>query len=123
MRVLVVEDDPIHQMMVHKLLNMTLKRAEIIICKDPYEAYATLAGLGGDIGFMILDHRMPYGTGASLLQKMRDTPALENIPVVIMTGENLPEEDFIELGANAYFGKPFDPSDFRKVIEEMGISK
>lgn len=121
MKILVVEDSHLHQKVLHKILTMTLKNSEVILCDDPYDGFATLVGLQGKVDLIIMDHNMPYGTGASLLEKIRNTDWLSDIPVVIMTGEDVPEENFLELGANAYFGKPFDPSAFRQVAKKLGL--
>jgi|SaaInlStandDraft_1057018.scaffolds.fasta_scaffold22688_4 CheY-like chemotaxis protein len=121
MKVLVVEDSPLHQKVINKILSMTLPGVEIISSLDPYDGFAALVGLQGKVGMIIMDHNMPYGTGAALLEKIRRTDWLKNIPVVIMTGEDFPKEDFLALGANAYFGKPFDPNQFREVARNLGM--
>jgi CheY-like chemotaxis protein len=121
MKVLVIEDSHLHQKIIHKILSMTLSGAQVICCDDPYDGFAALVGLQGKVNLIIMDHNMPFGTGASLLEKIRSTNWLKDIPVVVMTGEDKPKDDFIKLGANAYFGKPFDPNAFRQVAKELGL--
>ncbi len=43
---------------------------------------------------MVLDLRLPDMTGFEVLETLRDTPALSDLPVVVFTGKELsPEED------------------------------
>ncbi len=59
---------------------------------------------------ILLDLRMPAGTGQSVLKNLRARPETENIPIIIITaleGNNL-EEDLLRSGANDFIRKPYD---------------
>jgi CheY-like chemotaxis protein len=60
---------------------------------------------------VVLDVMMPGMDGPALLQRMRQDPALDQIPVIFMTAKASAEETakFRELSAIGVIGKPFDP--------------
>jgi CheY-like chemotaxis protein len=60
---------------------------------------------------VVLDVMMPGMDGPTLLRRMRDDPALDQIPVIFMTAKASAEEvaRFRELSAIGVIAKPFDP--------------
>ena len=62
---------------------------------------------------LLLDLVMPYLGGFEILSAMRQSEALKNLPVVIMTSATDPETklEALELGATDFLGKPIDPSE------------
>jgi len=89
-RLLVVEDNPAEQFSIGELLghddidlamattgNEALTMAEV----QPFDC-------------MVLDLRLPDMSGFEVLERLRDTPSLVELPVVVFTGKELsPEED------------------------------
>jgi CheY-like chemotaxis protein len=64
----------------------------------------------------LLDLKMPKVSGFEVLAWLQTQPALDDIPVVVLSGSEL-EEDKLEtakLGANAFHTKP---NDFRKAVK------
>lgn len=64
----------------------------------------------------LLDLKMPKVSGFEVLAWLQTQPALDEIPVVVLSGSEL-EEDKMEtakLGANAFHTKP---NDFRKAVK------
>ncbi len=60
---------------------------------------------------IVLDMRMPGMDGMTVLQRLRENPVTEAIPVVMLTANpNLPNSrSFSDLGVVAAIGKPFEP--------------
>ncbi len=60
---------------------------------------------------VILDIMLPGENGLDVCRKMKSTPDLKNIPVVILSakGEELDVVLGLELGADDYVAKPFSP--------------
>ena len=80
---------------------------------DPYfsgEA-AIHAAQGGTFDLVLLDVMMPGIDGPTTLQRLREIPGFERVPVVFMTAKVQPDEikRWRELGAVDVFEKPFDP--------------
>lgn len=70
---------------------------------------------------VILDCNMPDLNGLLVLREMRNSPALCDTPVLILTGRQ--SERDVELamyqGANDYMKKPFDPNELVFRVEEL----
>jgi CheY-like chemotaxis protein len=64
---------------------------------------------------VLLDLQMPVMNGRELLQRMRATPELEDLPVVIISGFGFEWEAEL-MGAQGYIGKPFEPEELERTI-------
>ena len=70
---------------------------------------------------ILLDLNMPKMSGHEVLEKLRDNPALESIPVVVLTTSQQ-EEDVLrsyKLGCNSYITKPVDLDQFVEQIRQL----
>lgn len=70
-----------------------------------------------DISLIITDYCMPGMTGYDLLRKIKESESLKDIPVVIMSSENIPSRinRCLEEGAEEFFLKPVQLSDVNKL--------
>lgn len=74
---------------------------------------------------VLLDIRMPAGSGQSVLKTLRAKQDTAEIPVIVMTGHPITglEQDVREAGAQGFFAKPFEFDDLiRSIWELMGES-
>ncbi|PIN18316.1 hypothetical protein CDL12_09021 [Handroanthus impetiginosus] len=78
-----------------------------------------------DVNLVITDYCMPGMTGYDLLKKMKESSFLRNIPVVIMSSENVPSRinRCLEEGAEEFFLKPVRLSDVNKLRPHMMKAK
>jgi DNA-binding response OmpR family regulator len=113
-RVLVVEDALVNRMLIERLL--VEQGHEVSAAEDGRIALDKL----GDpdepaIDVVLLDLEMPNLDGYGTLQRMKATPALAHLPVIIISAVD--ELDAvvrcIELGALDYLPKPVEPSVLR----------
>jgi CheY-like chemotaxis protein len=89
-RLLVVEDNPGEQLSIRELLGH--QDIQVTIAATGKEALAAIAEQPFDC--MVLDLRLPDMSGFDVLERLRDTPSLIDLPVVVFTGKDLsPEED------------------------------
>ncbi|CAK9319597.1 unnamed protein product [Citrullus colocynthis] len=74
-----------------------------------------------DVNLVITDYCMPEMTGYDLLKKIKGSRALRNIPVVIMSSENVPARinRCLEEGAEEFFLKPVRLSDVNRLRPHM----
>ncbi|KAA0040163.1 two-component response regulator ARR8-like [Cucumis melo var. makuwa] len=74
-----------------------------------------------DVNLVITDYCMPEMTGYDLLKKIKGSTALRNIPVVIMSSENVPARinRCLEEGAEEFFLKPVRLSDVNRLRPHM----
>jgi two-component system, response regulator len=114
LRVLLVEDDPDHRFLTSRALRAS---AEVDVRVDEVgdgaEALDYLYRRGSyeaqqPPNLVILDLRMPKVSGLEVLAQVKDDPDLQNIPVVVLTGSERPEdvEETYRLGGNSFVTKP-----------------
>jgi CheY-like chemotaxis protein len=89
-RLLVVEDNPAEQLSISELLGH--EDIDIEIADSGASALKSLEESNYDCA--VLDLRLPDMTGFDILDRLRNTPKLKDLPVVVFTGRELsPEED------------------------------
>lgn len=64
---------------------------------------------------IVVDNSLPLLTGVTLLRHLKTPEALKDIPVLMITsaGNSIEQNLAVELGADDYIEKPFDPSPVR----------
>jgi CheY-like chemotaxis protein/signal transduction histidine kinase len=89
-KLLVVEDNPAEQFSTRELLGYGDIDVEVVSSgKEALEAVNVQR-----FDCVVLDLRLPDMSGFDVLERLRDTPALGDLPVVVFTGKELtPEED------------------------------
>jgi HAMP domain-containing protein/CheY-like chemotaxis protein/signal transduction histidine kinase len=88
-RLLVVEDNPAEQFSIRELLGH--QDIQVSVVATGAEALAAITEEPFDC--MVLDLRLPDMTGFDVLERMRDTPSLNDLPVVVFTGKDLSSEE------------------------------
>ncbi|XP_073155189.1 two-component response regulator ORR3-like [Henckelia pumila] len=70
-----------------------------------------------EVNLIITDYCMPGITGYDLLRKIKESRLLKDIPVVIMSSENVPTriDNCLQQGAQEFFIKPVQQSDVNKL--------
>ena len=107
-KVLLVDDSRLIRMGLRKSL-VEIGLSDITEASDGREAIETLVRERFDL--MLLDMEMPEMNGMEVLAVLRDTPHQAWPPVIVISG-NTSQEDAvrcIELGAEDYLTKPFNP--------------
>lgn len=94
-----------------------------------FDKYAVLEAEDGPTGIslarekrphlIILDLMMPYMSGMEVLKYLRGDPVLYNIPVIILSAVNQPEQvmSVLELKVNDYLLKPVDHLTLKQRVE------
>jgi len=120
---LLVEDDDLDVMNVHRALAQAPEVASITVARDGVEALRMLRS--GEVGLdrlvTVIDLRMPRMSGLDLLKELRADPRLKRIPsVVLTTSDDAHDRDaaFL-LGAAGYFVKPAAPGRFRQIMDAL----
>jgi len=89
-RLLVVEDSPAEQLSIRELLGD--EDIDVSVAATGQEALASITTQALDC--VVLDLRLPDMSGFDVLERLRDTSSLGDLPVVVFTGKELsPEED------------------------------
>ncbi|XP_058106996.1 two-component response regulator ORR9 isoform X2 [Magnolia sinica] len=74
-----------------------------------------------EVNLIITDYCMPGMTGYDLLKKIKESSSLKDIPVVIMSSENVPSRinRCLEEGAEEFFLKPVQLSDMKRLQSHL----
>jgi adenylate cyclase len=104
---LVVDDDEANR----DVLSRSLARLgyDVLRAEDGRVALNVLAST--DVDLVLLDIMMPVLDGYAVLERRRDAPRLRAIPFIVIsaTGDDASVIRCIEMGAEDYLPKPFDP--------------
>jgi type IV pili sensor histidine kinase/response regulator len=114
--ILIVDDS----IAVRRILDSCLRQSgyQVTQCKDGREALTTL-DRNHNFDLVISDIEMPNLDGFGLLQEIRSR--WQNLPVAMLTSRHnqLHRQRAADLGANAYFHKPFNPNQLLQAIEKF----
>jgi CheY-like chemotaxis protein len=120
---LLVEDDDLDVMNVHRALAQAPEVASITVARDGIEALKLLRALALPMERLVImvDLRMPRMSGLDLLREIRADARLKRIPTVILTTSDDPHDRDAAfcLGAAGYFVKPAAPGKFRQIMDAL----
>jgi len=124
-RVLIVEDNPhiieMYSYVLKKLAASDFKGGtplEVHFAADGHAALNML--VDGNFALVMTDLYMPVLDGFQLLEKMRATPALANIPVVaISAGGTDAREKAMKLGVNVFLKKPVRFAEVMDTVKQL----
>jgi HAMP domain-containing protein/CheY-like chemotaxis protein/signal transduction histidine kinase len=88
-RLLVVEDNPAEQLSIRELLGY--EDLDVTVVGTGNEALQSIQNDHFDCA--VLDLRLPDMSGFDVLERLRDTPAMTDLPVVVFTGKELSAEE------------------------------
>jgi len=112
--ILVVEDDnSIGEMLVEAVTQET--PYNVVLVNDGIEALQVLHDLRPSL--FITDYRLPRMDGLELYDKLRETTASANIPVILMSAY-LPTEE-VKKRHLVGLSKPFDLDDFLEALNKI----
>ena len=88
-QLLVVEDNPAEQLSIRELLGHD--DIDVSVAATGNEALAAIGEQPFDC--VVLDLRLPDMSGFDVLERLRDTPSANELPVVVFTGKELSSEE------------------------------
>jgi CheY-like chemotaxis protein len=105
-KILIVDDDQD----IRRLLGIRLRAGgyEPVFAGDAISAVNQARMERPDL--ILLDLSLPAGDGYLVMERLKAMPALEGIPVIVVSARNpqAEEERLAQSGADAFFRKPFD---------------
>ncbi|XP_031093692.1 two-component response regulator ARR17-like [Ipomoea triloba] len=126
--VLAVDDNLVDRKLVEKLLKNSscrvttaengLRALEYLGLGDEHN---TSNDNGSKVNMIITDYCMPEMTGYELLKKIKESSNMKDIPVVIMSSENIPTRinQCLEEGAQMFMLKPLKHADVKRLRGEL----
>lgn len=117
-KVLIVDDDPRNIFALRLTLRARGFQVETsTIAKEAVEILQN----DPEIGLVLMDMMMPDMDGYAALQMIRQIPAIQNIPVIAVTAQAMPEDrqKCLDAGAQDYVKKPIDVDLLLIAIEKL----
>ncbi|KAJ8498938.1 hypothetical protein OPV22_009490 [Ensete ventricosum] len=116
--VLAVDDSSVDRALIAKILRSSKYRVTTV---DSGKRALELLTLEPNISMIITDYWMPEMTGYELLKSVKESSKLREIPVVVMSSENVPNRinRCLEEGAEDFLLKPVRPSDVSRLRSRM----
>ena len=114
--ILVIEDDDV----MRELMQLSLVRSgyEVTVAEDGVRGYDTALFLKPDL--IVTDIQMPGADGIHVVRRVRDTPSLEQTPILVTTAFGTGSATFaLQLGANAYEPKPINGQSFLSTVHRL----
>ena len=117
--ILLAEDNPADVYLIREALREHGIDFNLQVAEDGKEVLSFLAGESGSVPqispqLIILDLNLPRHDGIEILQQVRSTARLSQVPVVVLTSSDSPRDRTIatELGATRYLRKPSNLEQF-----------
>ncbi|KAF0893428.1 hypothetical protein E2562_025227 [Oryza meyeriana var. granulata] len=116
--VLAVDDSSVDRAVISGILRRSQFRVTAV---DSGKRALELLGSEPNVSMIITDYWMPEMTGYELLKKVKESSRLKEIPVVIMSSENVPTRisRCLEEGAEDFLLKPVQPSDVSRLCSRV----
>lgn len=121
---LLVEDNEHHAILLERTLRKVKSAPSLEHVSDGQSALDFLSSKSSKTdlpSFMLLDLRLPSLSGFEVLRKVRQSPKLAEIPVIILSSSNL-ESDIkqaIEYGATAFWPKPVSTDTLQRYVDGL----
>ncbi|MDT8407687.1 MAG: response regulator [Methylococcales bacterium] len=124
--ILVVEDNEDHAELIRFYLDDYVENIDIIWLRDGKEALDHIIDVrqrqeSSYPWLILLDLNLPKYNGHEILLRLKSSPELSEIPVVIFTTSNASQDiqKALRRGANSYIQKPVEPELFASTLSEI----
>lgn len=99
----------------------SLNGSSINVVNDGHQALAMLDANHQEIAAVITDLHLPTIDGFEVLTAIRRDQRYRKLPIIVISGDSDPNvrARVTELGANAFFTKPYSPSSIRQRLEGL----
>ena len=93
----------------------------VLLAPSAVEAVRILNRGGANIQAIVTDLNMPRMDGFELIRRVREDPRLSSTPIIVVSACTDPTAParIAELGADAFFAKPFSPAEVRRKLEQL----
>ena len=116
--VLIVEDADTSACTLEIAL-LGLSDVRVILAPTGQKAWQLLQS--EDVSAIITDLHMPLMDGFELIERVRAAAPVAHVPIIVVSGDSDPEtpDRVRQLGANAFFAKPYSPAAVRDTVERL----
>jgi len=117
--VLIIEDDPNAQILMRYALRDVVRTDAASTVTDALRMAESVPYDG-----LLVDLRLPDGTGTEIVEELRDRTPYWGVPMVAVTSHSLPEgtDHFLDAGFDAYVAKPFEQDELRTLVRHLVLN-
>ena len=119
-KILIVDDEAHIRMLIEQTLeDLEDEGVELLFAENGEEALQLIQNEEPDLVF--LDVMMPKMNGMEVCQKVKKALKLSNVYIILLTakGQEVDRQKGLEMGADKYMTKPFDPDEMLAIAEEI----
>lgn len=115
--ILIIEDDPVMVTFLEEYLSGEFETQKVTSAADAIQSLEESA----PPALVILDLFMPEMDGFAFLESIRAEPALNRLPVLVLSGSEKSEDRVraFELGADDFVVKPFNPMELTARVRNL----
>jgi two-component system, OmpR family, response regulator MtrA len=115
-KILIIEDDDVSCELIR--IALEARGHEVTVSDNGVTGYDTALFLKPDL--IVTDIRMPGADGVHVVRRVRDTPSLQDVPILVTTAYGTGTATFsLQAGADAYEPKPLNPENFLATVDRL----
>jgi DNA-binding response OmpR family regulator len=119
-KILIVDDESHIRMLIEQTLeDLEDEGVELLFAENGEEALALIEKEAPNLVF--LDVMMPKMNGMEVCHKVKKELKMTDVYIILLTakGQEVDRQKGLEMGANKYMTKPFDPDEMLNIAEEI----
>lgn len=119
-KLLIVDDEAHIRMLIEQTLeDLEDEGVELLFAENGEEALHIIQDEKPNLVF--LDVMMPKMNGMEVCQKVKKELGLNEVYIILLTakGQEVDRQKGLEMGANKYMTKPFDPDEMLAIAEDI----
>ncbi|HKE22234.1 MAG TPA: response regulator [Bryobacteraceae bacterium] len=118
--VLIVEDSE-NSAATLEIALMAIPGLSVMLAPSAVEALRILNRSTRPVSAVVTDLNMPRMDGFELIQHIREDHRFDSTPIIVVSADTDPSTPrrVAELGASAFFPKPFSPAEVRRKLEQL----
>ena len=119
-KLLIVDDEPHIRMLIEQTLeDLEDEGVELLVAENGEQALQIIEKEKPNLVF--LDVMMPKMNGMEVCQKVKKELNLSEVYIILLTakGQEVDRQKGLDMGADRYMTKPFDPDEMLAIAEEI----
>lgn len=119
-KLLIVDDEPHIRMLIEQTLeDLEDEGVELLFAENGEQALQIIQEEKPNLVF--LDVMMPKMNGMEVCQKVKKELNLNDVYIILLTakGQEVDRQKGLDMGADRYMTKPFDPDEMLAIAEEI----
>ena len=121
MRTVLIVEDTAHSAATLEIAFLAIPGLDVKVASAGQEALDALECEDPKVCALVTDLNMPRMDGFELIRRIRALERHERLPIIVISGDTDPAtpERIYQLGADAYFSKPYSPALVRQKLEQL----